>query len=146
MTERRRRTLGLDFGEKRIGLAVSDSLGATARPLEVVQRHSLSQDIERIGEVVACYSAARIVVGLPLNMDGSVGPQARRVRRFAARLRRELGLDVTLWDERLSSAEAERALLLADEPRSRRSEVRDAVAAAVVLQAYLDAQRRSVTQ
>ena len=146
MTEKRHRILGLDFGEKRIGLAVSDSLGATAQPLEVVQRRSLSQDVERIGEVVASYSAARIVVGLPLNMDGSVGPQARRVRRFAARLRRELGLDVTLWDERLSSTEAERTLILADARRSRRSEVRDAVAAAVVLQAYLDAQRRSVIE
>jgi putative Holliday junction resolvase len=144
--EKRERVLGLDFGEKRIGLAISDPLGATAQPLEVIDRQSLADDIDRIGEMAARRDTSKIVVGLPLNMDGSVGPQARRVRRFAARLRRELELEVVLWDERLSSAEAERALLHADERRSRRSEVRDAVAAAVVLQAYLDAQRRSVQE
>ncbi len=146
MREKRERVLGLDFGEKRIGLAISDPLGATAQPLEVIDRQSLADDIDRIGEMAARRDTSKIVVGLPLNMDGSVGPQARRVRRFAARLRRELELEVVLWDERLSSAEAERALLHADERRSRRSEVRDAVAAAVVLQAYLDAQRRSVQE
>lgn len=146
MREKHERILGLDFGEKRIGLAISDPLGATAQPLEVIDRQSLADDIDRVGEIAARRDTSKIVVGLPLNMDGSVGPQARRVRRFAARLRRELELDVMLWDERLSSAEAERALLHADERRSRRSEVRDAVAAAVVLQAYLDAQRRSVQE
>jgi putative Holliday junction resolvase len=140
------RVLGLDFGEKRIGLAVSDPFGGTAQPLGVVERCSLAEDIERIGDTARRQQAGKIVVGLPLNMDGSVGPQARRVRRFAARLRRELGLDVTLWDERMSSAEAEKTLLLADERRSRRRELRDAIAAAVVLQGYLDAQQRGVEE
>jgi putative Holliday junction resolvase len=138
--------IGLDFGEKRIGLAVSDPCRGMARPLDVIERHSLSEDVARIGEMAKRRGASKMVVGLPLNMDGSVGPQARRARRFAARLRRELGLEVTLWDERLTSVEAERALLHAGEGRSRRRELRDAVAAALVLQGYLDAQRRSVEE
>lgn len=146
MSEKRGRVIGLDFGEKRIGLAVSDPCGGMARPLDVVERHSLAEDVARIGEIARRRGASTMVVGLPLNMDGSVGPQARRARRFAARLRRELGLEVALWDERLSSVEAERALLYAGEGRSRRRELRDAVAAALVLQGYLDAQRRSVEE
>lgn len=135
------RVLGIDFGEKRIGLAISDALGSAAQPLDVVERHSVEDDIERIGEVARRRRVNKIVMGLPLNMHGSVGPQARRVRRFASRLRRALGLDVAFWDERLTSAEAERALLEAGQRRARRRAVRDAVAAAVLLQGYLDSQR-----
>ncbi len=97
----------------------------------------------RVAELASRRKAAVIVVGLPLHMDGSVGRAARRARRFARALRRELGLEVKLWDERLSTAEAERALIAAGERRERRREVRDGVAAAVILQSYLDAQRRN---
>lgn len=140
------RVLGIDFGEKRIGLAISDPLGSAAHPLEVVERHGIEDAIEHIGEVARRRRVNKIVMGLPLNMDGSVGPQARRVRRFASRLRRALGVDVAFWDERLTSAEAERALLAADQRRARRRAVRDAVAAAVLLQGYLDSRREGSEQ
>lgn len=133
--------LGIDFGERRIGVAGSDALGITAQPLSVVERKSRREDVARIGELASRRKAEVIVVGLPLNMDGSAGPAARRARRFAAALRRELGLEVEEWDERLSTAEAERALIASDKRRARRREVRDAVAAALILQGYLDAQR-----
>jgi putative Holliday junction resolvase len=134
--------LGIDLGERRIGVAVSDALGLTAQPLAVIEHKSLEEDVARIGELAGVRSAEKIVVGLPLNMDGSVGPAARRARRFAATLRRKLGMVVELHDERLSTVEAEKALIEADTRRRRRREVRDAVAAALVLQSYLDAGRR----
>jgi putative Holliday junction resolvase len=133
--------LGLDFGERRIGVAVSDELGVAARPLPLVERTSRAQDVARIGEIASRRKVHTIVVGLPLNMDGSVGPAARRAQRFARLLGRELEVPVELWDERLSTAEAERALIAAGERRARRREVRDGVAAALILQSYLDAHR-----
>jgi putative Holliday junction resolvase len=135
------KALGIDFGERRIGLAGSDPLGLTAQPLSVFERASLAEDVRHIGEIADCRGAQTIVVGLPLNMDGSAGPAARRARRFAAKLRRELGMDVELWDERLTTVEAERALISGGQRRSRRKELRDAVAAALILQSYLDAHR-----
>ncbi len=135
--------VGLDFGERRIGVAVSDARGLTAQPARAIERSAtggLAEDIGRIREIVEARKAERIVVGLPLNMDGSAGPAARRARRFANRLARETGVEVVLQDERLSTTEAERSLLLADESRARRRELRDAVSAAIVLQAYLDSQ------
>ncbi len=135
--------LGLDFGERRIGVAVSDELGIAARPLPVIERTSRAEDVARIGQIASQRKAQMIVVGLPLNMDGSAGPAARRVQRFAELLRRELGMHVDVWDERLTTAEAERALISAGERRSRRRAVRDGVAAALILQSYLDAHRRN---
>jgi putative Holliday junction resolvase len=134
--------LALDFGERRIGVAASDALASTASPVGVIERTSVAADIARIRELAQRRNARLIVMGLPLNMDGSPGPMARRVRRFASALRRELRMEVHLWDERLSTAEAERALISAGEKRWRRRELRDAVAAALILQSYLDAQRR----
>ena len=138
--------VGLDFGERRIGVAVSDPRGVAARPLRVIERSAtggLAADIGRIREIVEARKVERLVVGLPLNMDGSAGPAARRARRFANMLRRETGLEVMLQDERLSTTQAERSLLFADASRARRRELRDAVAAALILQAYLDSQPRS---
>ena len=135
--------LGIDFGERRIGVAVSDELGVAARPLPVIERTSRAQDVARIGEIASHRKAHMIVIGLPLNMDGSAGPAARRAQRFAGLLRRELGMQVDVWDERLTTAEAERALIAAGERRARRREVRDGVAAALILQSYLDAHRRN---
>ena len=136
------KAIGLDYGERRIGVAAGDPLGLTAQPLVVIERTSVAADTARIADIVRRRGADTIVVGLPLQMDGSMGSQARRVRRFALRLGREIGLPVVLWDERLSTAEAERSLLAAGERRSDRRAVRDSVAAAVVLQSYLEAQRR----
>lgn len=137
-----KKVLALDFGEKRIGVAGSDSLGVTAQPITVIERGSLVEDIARIGDLAKSRGCDLIVIGLPLNMDGSVGQQARRVKRFAGRLERELGVTVTVWDERLSTVEAERLLISADESRAARRGVRDAVAAALILESYLEAQRR----
>jgi putative Holliday junction resolvase len=134
--------LGLDFGERRIGVAASDPLGVTAQPITVIERSSLSEDIARIREIATGRGTDRIVVGLPLNMDGSVGPQARRAKRFAGRLERELEIRVELWDERLSTVEAERSLIAAEKRRAARRGLRDAVAAALFLQSYLEARRR----
>lgn len=130
--------MGLDFGEKRIGLAVSDAGGRLARPLRVVERRSLAEDVHRIAELVKESGARRVVVGLPLSLDGSRGPAARRAERFAKLLARELGVEVVMQDERLTTSEAERALLADNRSRAQRREVRDAVAAALILQSYLD--------
>lgn len=135
--------LALDLGERRIGLAVSDALGVTARPLQVIVRGALKEDVERLREIVQQRQVACIVVGLPLNMDGSVGPQARRARAFAGRLRGALGVEVVMWDERLTTVEAEEAMLSSNMNQEERRAQRDAVAAAVLLQDYLDAPRRS---
>ena len=112
------------------------------KPVTVIERGSLAEDIARIGELAQRRGADTIIVGLPLNMDGSAGPQARRAKRFAGRLERDLGIVVQVWDERLSTVEAERTLLAAGERRVTRRGVRDAVAAAFILQSYLEAQRR----
>lgn len=138
--------LGLDFGERRIGVAASDAFGVMAQVITVIERTSLAEDVAHIGEIAKRRGAGTIVLGLPLNMDGSMSQQGRRVRRFANRLRRELELNVELWDERLSTMEAERVLIEADESRATRRAVRDGVAAAVILQGYLDAHRRSATE
>jgi putative Holliday junction resolvase len=136
----------LDFGERRIGVAASDPLGVLAQPVTVIERKSLAEDIARIGAIAEQRRAERIVLGLPLNMDGTVGPQARRARRFAARLKRDLGLEIVLWDERLSTIEADlvgQELAPTPQERARRRRRRDAIAAAVILQDYLEAQRGS---
>jgi len=133
------KALALDFGERRIGVAASDALGLTASPLTVLDRTSLADDIAKIGDLARRRRADRIILGLPLNMDGSAGPAARRARRFAARLQRDLDIPVELWDERLTTVQAERALISSNARRDRRRAVRDAVSAALILQAYLDA-------
>jgi putative Holliday junction resolvase len=138
--------LGIDLGERRIGVAVSDPLGVTARPLGFVEHVSLSQDVAAVGELAHRRGAQAVVVGLPLNMDGSEGPAARRARRFAEALRRRLGITVHMWDERLTTVQAERDLVAAGQRRSRRRDTRDATAAALILQGYLDAQHRSERQ
>jgi len=133
------RVMGLDVGEKRIGVAVSDPMGWTAQGLEVIiSKGSYEADINRIREIVQEYGVGRVVVGLPKNMDGSSGPQAGRVKIFAGRLSEALGLPVELWDERLSTVAAEKLLIEADLSRARRRQVVDKMAAALILQGYLD--------
>lgn len=145
------RVLAIDAGERRIGLAVSDELGLLATPVEVVQRTGgLRAALDRIGQVARREGVAHVIVGLPLNDDGSAGPQARRAEAFASVARKALGLPVELWNEAHSSAEAE-AILRQHGPRRGRQARRrasadpglDAVAAAVILQDYLDTQHRA---
>jgi putative Holliday junction resolvase len=132
--------LGVDLGERRIGLAVTDALGVTARPLGAIEHRSLADDVLRVEEAAQRQGASRIVVGLPLNLDGTAGPAARRARRFANALRRRSSREVVLWDERLTTVEAQERLAGRREPgqsgRGSREPV-DEVAAAVLLQDYL---------
>jgi putative Holliday junction resolvase len=131
------RLAALDVGDARIGLAVCDELGLTVRGVGVVRRVGGRRDLERIAACLAPYDPARVVVGLPLNMDGSEGPQAARVRAFAERLGAHLGLAIELWDERLTTIEAERTLRSAGVSRQRRRDLVDQEAAAIILESYL---------
>lgn len=135
------RVLGLDFGERTIGVAVSDPLGITAQGVEVIRRRGLERDLARLGEIAGEFGAGRVVVGLPRNMDGTLGPRARKSLEFAAAIREVLRLDVDTWDERLSTVAAERALLEADLSRGKRRRVIDLTAAVLILQSYLDSGR-----
>ncbi len=130
--------LGLDLGEKTIGVAASDSLRATATPLETIRRRKFTTDAARLLEIANERAAGGIVLGLPRNMDGSEGPRCQSTRAFARNLSRLTDLPITFWDERLSTVAAERALLEADTSRRRRAEVIDHVAAAYILQGALD--------
>lgn len=133
------RTLGLDIGEKRIGVAVSDPSGRVATPVTVLDAKRLASDLAPLQRLVDDYEAQRIVVGLPLTMSGDEGPQAAEVRRYAEALSERLGIPVAYHDERLSSSAAERSMREAGtRSRERRGSV-DMVAAALVLQGYLDA-------
>jgi putative Holliday junction resolvase len=128
----------LDFGKRRIGVAVSDHLGEGAYPLGIVERRSLAADLEEIGRLLAERQVTRIVVGLPINMDGTEGPAAQAARDFARQVAEHLSLPVELYDERLTSREAEERV----GPRSRgkrRKHPLDAVAAAVILEGWLAA-------
>jgi putative Holliday junction resolvase len=130
--------MGLDFGEKTIGVAVSDRMRSVASPLETVRRAKFTLDAGRLMEIAAAREIAGVVIGLPLNMDGSEGPRCQSTRAFARNLERLTPLPIAFWDERLSTVAAERALLEADTSRKRRGEVIDHVAAGVILQGALD--------
>jgi len=132
------RVLALDIGEKRIGVSISDELGITAQGLDTINRTKIGEDIEKIRQIVASAGITEIVLGLPLNLDGSEGQSAQKAMDFAVILRRDLGVDVILWDERLSTVAAEKSLLEGDLSRRRRRQLRDQVAATLILQGYLD--------
>lgn len=130
------RVVALDVGSKRIGVAVSDELGLTATPTGAIQRQSYNKDAAAILELVADANAERIVVGLPLGLAGKATDQTRRVQRFAEMLATRAPVPVELWDERLTTAAASR--LVRPGPEARRSGRLDALAAALILQGYLD--------
>lgn len=139
------RILGLDVGRRRVGAAVSDPLGITAQPLTTLERGEGKGSIyARIKELCEEKNIYRIVVGMPYGLDGSPGPQAAAVAAFMERLETEVPVagGIIPWDERLSTAAAERALLEADVSRARRRRVRDQLAAVFILQAYLDSIRK----
>jgi len=135
------KVLALDVGERRIGVALSDPSGVVARGLTVLKRTDLPRDLAAVRRLLEESAAGRVLVGLPLNMDGSEGEMARRVRGFAARLQTALegsGVEVLLWDERLSTEEAEAELRRRGQGWRKRKETLDQVAAAAFLQEYLD--------
>jgi putative Holliday junction resolvase len=129
--------MGLDVGSATIGVAVSDELGYTAQGVEVIRRSNLAKDLERVEELARAYGVECMVVGIPRNMNGTYGPQAEEVRRFCQALEKKLGLPVYEEDERLTTVAAEKALLEADLSRRRRRRVIDQIAAALILQSFL---------
>ena len=135
------KVLGLDVGKRRIGLAVSDGMGITAQGLSTLERRGIDRDIGELKKLIKVHTVKEVVVGLPLNMDGSLGGGAREVVDFADRLKLDLGLPVNLWDERLTTKEAEAILLAADISRKKRRRAVDRLAAQLILQGYLDSKR-----
>ncbi len=129
---------GLDLGTVTIGVAVSDGFRRVATPLETIKRTKFSKDAEALLKILDHRGLKGIVLGLPLNMDGTEGPRCQSTRAFARNLERLTDVPITFWDERLSTVAAERALLEADTSRKRRSKVIDHVAASYILQGALD--------
>ena len=132
------RLLGLDVGSKTIGAALCDSGWTIATPAELIKRGKFSADLERLKAIVAAQTVAGIVIGLPLNLDGSESPRTQSTRAFARNLE-QLGLPILLWDERWSTQAVTRTLIDADASRARRAELVDKMAAAYILQGAIDA-------
>ncbi len=139
------RILGLDPGEKRIGIAMSDPSETIASPLDVLQSRGTDANIRSIGRLVREHDVGKVVVGLAISLDGGISSQARRAQAFAERLAEALNVPVELSDERLSSVAAERAMVEGGAKRAKRREKRDAVAAAIILQGYLDRAKREIS-
>ena len=134
--------IGIDAGTKTLGLALSDITRLIASPLETIRRTKFTADAARLLALTETHKLAGLVLGLPVNLDGSEGPRAQATRAFARNLNRICALPVLLWDERLSTVAAERMLLEADASRRRRAEVIDKLAATLILQGALDRMRR----
>lgn len=132
------RYIGLDVGDRTIGVAVSDPLGYTAQGITTVRRKSLEKDFENLKEIFKNYEISEIVVGLPKNMNGTIGPQAEKAMEFGRALEEEFGHKVIFWDERLTTMAAHRAMLEADMSRKKRKGLVDKIAATYILQGYLD--------
>lgn len=133
------RIMGLDVGTKRIGIALSDPLGWTAQGHSVLQRKNDKADFDELLEICRLYEVEKIVIGYPLNMNGTIGPKALEIKQFAETMGEKSQLPVQLWDERLTTRSAERTLLEADVSRKKRKKVIDKVAAVNILQTYLNA-------
>ncbi|SEC73858.1 Holliday junction resolvase RuvX [Paenibacillus sp. GP183] len=136
------RWMGLDYGDKTIGVAISDELGLTAQGLETIKRHGPDKDAARIEEILNQYEVTEIVVGLPKNMNNTIGPRGDLCIAFSQDLQRRLKVPVHLWDERLTTVSATRILLEADVSRKKRKEVIDKMAAAIILQGYMDSNKK----
>jgi putative holliday junction resolvase len=132
------RILALDHGTKRIGVAVSDEMKMIATPLEFIPAEPFAPVVERLKQLIREKEVEMILVGLPRNMDGSYGPAALKVQEFVAVLKETIAVPIKLWDERLTSAQANRFLIAADVRRDKRKEKVDKTAAAILLQSYLD--------
>lgn len=133
-----RRLLGLDLGTKTIGLALSDVMWTIATPLETIRRVKFTPDVEQLLALAGKHDAGALVIGLPKNMDGTEGPRAQSTRAFVRNLVPKTDLPIVFWDERMSTAAVTRTLLEADASRARRAELVDKMAAAYILQGFLD--------
>ena len=132
------RIMGLDIGDKTIGVAVSDLMGMTAQGIKTIKRTSKKNDIEEIKQIIKEKQVNLIVSGLPKNMNGTVGPQGEKLQKFCALIKEETGLEIEFWDERLTTVAAEKTLITADVSRKKRKNVIDMMAAVLILQGYLD--------
>lgn len=132
------RILGLDIGDRRIGIAISDPLGITAAGLEALERKNTQADLVAVKQIAERHGAVEIVVGLPQNMDGTIGPQAEKVKSFARKLARVTGLPVVYEDERLTTISAIRTLTLQGVKTGHRKDLVDMQSAAIILQKFLD--------
>jgi len=137
----RPRVLGLDVGSKTIGLAVSDPLGITAQGLETIRRKNKRRDFEQLEKLIRQYEVAEIVVGYPLRLSGAEGSQSEKMKQFAEELRNKFGLPVHLWDERLTSSQANRILREAELSIKKRGEAVDRLAAVLILQSWMEARQ-----
>jgi len=135
------RTMGLDVGTKTIGVALSDELGLTAQPLTTIRRKGIRKDIEAVVTLMEEHSVATVVVGMPVKMDGTMSETTRMVSGFVERLAKETDAEVRTWDERLSTAAVERVLIDGDLSRAKRKKVVDKMAAAYILQGFMDRER-----
>jgi putative Holliday junction resolvase len=135
--------MGLDIGDKTIGVSMSDELGWTAQGVEVIRRKedSPEADFERLDQLIKQYQVEKVIVGLPKNMNGSIGPRAELCQEFAHSLEEKMGVPTQMWDERLSTVAAERVLISADMRRKKRKQVIDKLAAVMILQGFLDSQK-----
>jgi putative Holliday junction resolvase len=136
------RLMGLDVGSHTIGVAISDELRMTAQPIKTIRRKSKEEDVREIKAIIAEYEIIKIVIGLPKNMDGTLGKQAEIIFRWIKALQGEIKLPMITWDERLSTVGASRVLLEADLSREKRKKVIDKLAAVLILQGYLDKTRK----
>lgn len=134
------RSMGLDVGSKTIGVAISDAMGWTAQGIETIKINEAVQDFgyKRLKELIKEYEVTQVVVGLPKNMNGTIGPRGEICQEFAKNIEKKFQLPVVLWDERLTTMAAERVLLEADVSRGKRKKVIDKMAAIMILQGYLD--------
>ena len=139
------RILALDYGTKRIGVALSDELKWTAQPLETFERRALEWDIAHVDALVRAHDVERVVLGFPLQLDGREGPAVLAMREFAVKLEAGISVPIVLWDERMTTKAAEDLLIAADVSRKKRKGAVDRVAAAILLQSYLEAQASSST-
>ncbi len=132
------RVLALDYGDSRIGVAISDELGITAQPLKTIKNKNFSQVADEIKKLIEKYNVKEVIVGLPLHLNGGAGERAKITREFAEKLSDEICVPLFFQDERLSSAEVENVLLEADLSRQKRRQKRDKLAASLILRIYLD--------
>ena len=135
------RIMGLDIGDKTIGVAVSDIMGITAQGVKTIRRESKKKDIEELKNIIKERQVNKIVSGLPKNMNGTLGPQGEKVQKFCELLKEETNLPIEFWDERLSTVAAERSLIEGNVRRENRKKVIDMLAAVIILQGYLDSKR-----
>jgi putative Holliday junction resolvase len=146
LLQREARLLGLDVGTKTVGMALSDVTRAIATPYDTIRRTKFTEDVKLISKVIAASEVSALVIGLPINLDGSEGRRAQSTRAFARNLANHVDLPIVFWDERFSTAAVERHLVEADASRKRRAEVIDRMAAAYILQGALDRLKRLAEQ